>query len=358
MPIPLRCLVMAVASAVLWPPADAMAEKMRCSHQFPPQHHVTGLIERWAAEVERLSGGRIEVELAGDSKLYKPDDNILAVARNEIECAFSLNFQWSRKLPAMYATLAPFVMESPNIPPKWATSKAANFLEMKMREKGVHSVAWLFQSNLTAITSRDRHLIHPEDFDGVKIRGLIPAFDATMTAIGADVRPMNASELYEALRVGVIDATLTDVSVAAARRLYDHQDHAVIAPLVSVYVNGYVSPVWFDLLDDDLRQAIEEAGLRVGQWSVPYSNAAAKAAISVLEGRGVDVHFATPEEMEELRAALLPLFIENFLREAGGDGRVLLNLIKEMDEGASFDRTAVHPSPSPGAPAEDTPPIN
>ncbi len=357
MPIPWRCLAMAVAALALWQPAEAVAETMRCSHQFPPQHHVTGLIERWAAEVERLSGGRLKVELAGNSALYKPDDNILAVARDEIECAFSLNFQWSRKLPAMYATLAPFVMASPDIPPQWATSQAADFLEVKMREKGVQSVVWLFQSNLSAITSRDRHLIAPEDFAGVKIRGLVPAFDATLTAIGADVRPMNASELYEALRVGVIDATLTDVSVAAARRLYDHQDHAVIAPVVSVYVNGYVSPAWFDLLDDDLRNAIEEAGRRVGEWSVPYSNAAAEAAVAVLRDRGVDLHVATPEEIEKLRAVLLPIFMETFLQEAGSDGLILLNLIRKLDEGPSVERTA-HPLPSQESPAEDLPPSN
>lgn len=201
---PWRCLVMAAAAAILSWPTAAAAERMLCSHQFPPQHHVTGLIERWAAEVERLSGGRLEVELVGDSKLYKPDDNILAVAKDDIECAFSLNFQWSRRLPIMYATLAPFAMGAPDIPQKWPRSEAAKFLERKMREKGVQSVVWLFQTNQSAITSQGRHLLRPEDFDGVKIRGLIPAFDATLASLGADVRPMNASELYEALRVGVI----------------------------------------------------------------------------------------------------------------------------------------------------------
>lgn len=355
---PWRLFVLAAIAMFSLRPGEAVAERMRCSHQFPPQHHVTGLIERWAAEVETLSGGRLTVELAGDSKLYKPDDNILAVARDDIECAFSLNFQWSRRLPLMYATLAPFAMASPDIPARWPTSKAAHFLERKMREKGVQSVVWLFQTNRSAITSRGKHLLRPEDFDGVTIRGLIPAFDATLTAIGADVRPMNASELYEALRVGVIEATLTDVSVAAARRLYDHQDHAVIAPFVSVYVNGYVSPAWFDLLDDDLKEAIFEAGRRLGEWSVPYSNAAAEAAAVVLRDRGVDVHEATPEEIETLRDALLPLFIENFLQEAGGDGRVLLNLIQELDEGGPMQRTSVEPKPAPASPAGDTPPIN
>jgi C4-dicarboxylate-binding protein DctP len=321
---------MAAVVAFALVPATAAAERIRCSHQFPPQHHVTGLIERWAAEVERLSQGRLEVELAGDAKLYKPDDNILAVARGDIECAFSLNFQWSRKLPLMYATLAPFAMASPGIPPKWSTSDAARLLERKMRDKGVQSVVWLFQSNQTAITSRGAHLLRPEDFEGVAIRGLVPAFDATLAAIGAAVRPMNAGELYEALRVGVIDATLTDVSVAAARRLYEHQDHAVIAPVVSVYVNGYVSPAWFDLLDSDLQETILEAGRRVGAWSVPYSNAAAEAAAAVLRERGVDVHVATPEEIAVLQAALLPLFLETFLKEAGSDGPVLLEMIRDM----------------------------
>lgn len=352
-----RCHVMAAVVALALAPAAASAERMRCSHQFPPQHHVTGLIERWAAEVERLSGGRLEVDLAGDSKLYKPDDNILAVARDDIECAFSLNFQWSRKLPLMYATLAPFLMASPEIPAKWSTSEAAGFLDRKMREKGVQSVAWLFQSNQTAITSRGGHLLRPEDFNGVAIRGLIPAFDATLTAIGADVRPMNASELYEALRVGVIDATLTDVSVAAARRLYDHQDHAVVAPLVSVYVNGYVSPAWFDLLADDLQEAILEAGRRVGVWSVPYSNAAAAAAAAVLVERGVDVHVATAEEIAALQAALLPLFVETFLKESGDDGRMLLDMIRDLgaDAAVTHSREAaadVETEPGEGPPTD------
>jgi len=34
------------------------AEEMRCSHQLPPAHHIAQVIDRWAAEVETLSGGR------------------------------------------------------------------------------------------------------------------------------------------------------------------------------------------------------------------------------------------------------------------------------------------------------------
>lgn len=311
-------------------PASVAAETIRCSHQFPPQHHITGLIERWATELGRLSKGRITIELIGEAKLFKPDENILAVARGDVECAFSLNFQWSRKLPLMTATLAPFAMQSPEIPRRWMGSEAVELLEEKMDEKGVQSVAWLFQTNQTVITADGRHVLHPDDFAGLRIRGLIPALDQTLQQLGAKTVPMDASKLYEAMRTGTVDVAITDVAVAVARRLYEQHDHMVLLPMLSVYVNGYVTPQWYDLLDDELKDAFRQAGENAMQWSVEVSTAAATAAPAVLRERGVDLHVASAEEIEVLRAALQPHFLELFLEEAGEDGHELLDLIAKL----------------------------
>jgi C4-dicarboxylate-binding protein DctP len=318
-------------AAVMSIPIGAAAETIRCSHQFPPQHHVTGLIERWASEVERLSNGRIEIELVGEAKLFKPEDNILAVATGEAECAFSLNFQWARKLPLMYATLAPFMMTSTDIPRRWSNSRAVDLLETRMYEKGVQSVVWLFQTNQSVITAKDRHILRPEDFRGLRMRGLVPAFDHTLEQLGAETVPMHASELSEAMRTGVIDAAVTDVAVAVARRLYDQHDHMVVLPMVSVYVNGYVAPQWFELLDDDLQDAFRLAGDNAAEWSVQRSQAAALAAPAVLRERGVAVHVASTDEIDTLREAMQPVFLDLFLEEAGEDGQKLLELIHELE---------------------------
>ena len=322
-----------VAALVALLPLGVAAETIHCSHQFPPQHHVTALIEAWAKDVERLSKGRIEIELVGDGKLYKPEDNILAVAKGDIECAFSLNFQWSRKLPLMTATLAPFAMMSPTIPDRWPNSRAARFLDDRMHEKGVQSLVWLFQTNQSVITSKGRHIARPEDFEGLKMRGLVPAFDQTFAQLGATVVPMNASQLYEAMRTGAIDAVVTDVAVAVSRRLYEQHDHMVVLPMLSVYVNGYVTPQWFDLLDDDLKEAFYEAGRNAAANAAQRSQEAAAAAPAALREHGVDVHVATPLEIARLRAAVQPIFRELFLKEAGPDGPLFLELIRELDEG-------------------------
>ena len=322
----------AVLSAAFWfAPVGASAETIRCSHEFPPQHYASGVIERWAAEVERLSKGRIEVELIGAARLFQPKGNVLAVARGDIECAFSLNFQWSGMLPLMTVTLAPFMTASPNIPRRWANSQAARLLEDAMREKGVQSVAWLFLTNQLVITSRGRHILRPEDFAGLRMRGRIPVFDRTLQSLRTRTTPLDSSQLYEALRAGVIDAAMTDVTVAAMARLYEQQDHMVLLPLLSVYANAYVTRQWYDQLDDDLKEAFREAGESALRWSVTQSEAAAVAALSLLRDRGVNVHVASDEEIEALRAALQPVFLELFLKETGEKGRELLDLIAELE---------------------------
>lgn len=131
---------------------------MRCSHQLPPAHHIAIVVEQWAAEVESQSDGSIDVQVFGADSLVKANDNILAVAKGEIECAFSLNFQWGKTLPIMNVTVGPYTMSSIEAWKKWPTSEAAAYLEDKLLEKGVKNVAWMFQTNSSVFTSKGKFL--------------------------------------------------------------------------------------------------------------------------------------------------------------------------------------------------------
>ena len=95
------CALTATASA-------QAATKMRCSHQLPPGHHIAKVIDRWAAEVESASNNEIDVQVFGANSLVGARENIVSTAKGDIECAFSVNFQWGRTLPIMNVTVAPF----------------------------------------------------------------------------------------------------------------------------------------------------------------------------------------------------------------------------------------------------------
>ena len=143
---------------------------------------MAGGIDRWAEEIETLSDNEIDVQIFGASSLVGARENIVAVAKGDIECAFSVQFQWGKTLPIMTVTTAPYAFSDLEIWRNWHDSEAAAFLGDKLLEKGVKNVVWLFQTNSAVFTSKGKPLVKPEDFRGLKIMqdtGCPVIFDAT-----------------------------------------------------------------------------------------------------------------------------------------------------------------------------------
>lgn len=319
-----------LAVAVLWSGQGFAATKMRCSHQLPPAHHIAKVVDRWAAELKSQSGGELAVEVFGADSLVKANDNIAAVAKGDIECAFSLNFQWGKTLPLMNVTVGPYTMSSIEAWKKWPTSEAAAFLEDRLLKKGVKNVAWMFQTNTSVFTSKGRALMKPEDFKGVKIRGLGGPFDQGLIAMGAVPSSLPGSEVYQALAAGVLDAGITDVAAAWSRKYYEVQDHMTVTPVLAAYLHGYVNPDFYDKLSAKSKAALKAAGEKASAWAIEASQEAAKDAPKDLQGRGVKVHIATPAENAAFKAAMGPAFDKAFAEQTGADGKTLLELIKKL----------------------------
>lgn len=300
---------------------------MRCSHQLPPQHHIAIVVDRWAEEVEALSDGELDVQVFGADSLVGARENIPSVARGTIECAFSLNFQWGKTLPVMNVTLMPFAFADLDLWRKWPDSPAAKFLEEKLEAKGVKNVVWMFQTNDSVFTSNGKALISPADFEGVKIRGLVPPFDKGLEAMGAATSSMPGSEVYQALATGVIDAAITDVAAAYSRKYYEVQDHFSQGPILSAYLHGYLNPDFYDGLSDKAKAALEEAGRKAAVWAVDASVEATASAPDQLRAEGATVHKLTDEEIAALEAVMRPAFEANFGDMAGEDGEEILKIL-------------------------------
>ncbi len=326
----MKRLILAAAALPLFAGAAEAATAMRCSHQLPPAHHIAQVVDRWAAEVETLTHGEIDVQVFGADSLVKAKDNILAVAKGDIECAFSLNFQWGKTLPLMNVTLGPYTMTSIEAWKKWHNSEAAQLLSQKLEEKGVKNVVWMFQTNTSVFTSKGKFLKAPEDFKGVKMRGIGPAFDRGLVAMGATTVSMPGSEVYQALATGVIDAAVTDVAAAVSRKYYEVQDHFVVVPVLAAYLHGYLNPSFYDGLTDAQKAALDEAGAKAAIWALEASQEAAAAAPDQLREKGAEVHIASDEENAAIRAVMQPPFNEGFAEETGKDGKTLLELVEKL----------------------------
>ncbi|MEP7329343.1 MAG: TRAP transporter substrate-binding protein DctP, partial [Betaproteobacteria bacterium] len=198
--------------------ANAQPVVMRISHQVPPAHHLTKMLEGFAADVKARTNGQVEVQVYGSEQLAKAAENFPAVAKGNIEAAMSVNFQWGTTIPEMSATLIPYAMGDLDRIKKFPTSEARKFLDEKLAARGVKSVAWLYITRETIITSAKKPIVALDDFKGVKIRGLNSLTDHALTAVGAAPSAMPGSEVYQALQSGVLDAGLTDLSAAYSRK--------------------------------------------------------------------------------------------------------------------------------------------
>jgi len=309
--------------------AHAADYTMRLSHQFPPAHHSAKNFEQFAADVKANTNGKVEVQIFGAAQLFKPNQHHAAVAGGKIESAAVLSFQWGGTIPEMNVTIIPYLMSTVDKMKKFPDSEAAKLLNAKMEAKGVKNIAWIVDANDGIFTSNKAPLVKPEDFKGVKIRGLSKLFDAGLAAMGASPSAMPGSEVYQALQTGVIDAAITGVEAAFSRRYYEVQKFGVASPIILAYDNLIVNPAWWDKLPADLRKGIEAAARAAEQRALPKSDDIPADDIKVLRDKGMNVTVLTKAQEKVMADAMQPAVIKEF-NESSPDGAKLIEMIRKL----------------------------
>ena len=324
-----RQLVLCALAACLAAGAQAADYTMRLSHQFPPAHHSAKNLEQFAAEVKANTGGKVEVQIFGAAQLFKPAQHHAAVAGGKLESAAVLSFQWGGTIPEMNVTVIPYFMSSVEKMRKFRGSEAQKMLDAKMAEKGVINIAWLMDANDGIFTSAKKALVTPQDFKGVKVRGLSKLFDAGLAAMGASPSPMPAPEVYQALQTGVIDAGFTGVKAANSRKFYEVQKFGVASNIILAYDNLVVNPAWWNGLPEAVRKGILEAVAKAEARAIPAADGIPAEDIQVLRDKGMNVTVLTKAQEKVMAEAMQPAVLKAF-GEASPDAPRLLELIKKL----------------------------
>lgn len=307
--------------------AQAAEYTMRISHQFPPSHHSAKLMEQFAKNVAKDTHGKAEVQLFGAAQLFKPQQQHAAVASGQIESALILSIQWGGTIPEMAVTQIPFFMSSPAKQKAFIGSKPAQLLDEKMAKKGVKNIGWIVDTNDLIFTSSNHLLDAPDKFKGVKIRGLNKLFDSGLIAMGAVPVSMPGSEVYQALQTKIVDAGLTGVQAANARRYYEVQPYGAATAIFLVFDNLVVNPAWWDGLPQDVQKGIQQAADEAVQASLIKHDGVSPDDIKKLTDKGMQAVILTPEQDNALKAVMQPAVREAFLKSTGDEGRELIKLI-------------------------------
>jgi C4-dicarboxylate-binding protein DctP len=194
----------------------------------------------------------------------------------------------------------------------------------------VKSIAWLYITRETIVTSGKKPIVALDDFKGVKIRGLNTLTDNALTAAGAAPSAMPGSEVYQALQSGVLDAGLTDLSAAYSRKYYEVQKFGTVGPIFTIYFHMFVNPAWYAKLSPANRAAIEAAAAKTEQDAIGVTEATAAAALRDLQAKGMAIHVQSAQEQATWRAVMEKPVVDAFLKSAPEGGARVLELMKKI----------------------------
>lgn len=267
--------------------------------------------------VEERSDGRVEVTLYPSGSLYKGLDLLQAVLRGDAEMTTLISAYWSALAPKSAVSELPYAF-----PTRASFYKAIDdgFFSKAYAEaeaKGAKLIAVLPFDYLVPGT-RATPLRKPEDFAGLKFRGLGKVNLEMLKLFGATPVSINFVEISPAIQQGLIDALNVPTD---SYTIYDWQEdirNVNYAPYYIAFYPWMVNAKWWDSLDPELQTIIQDAAVEVAATNRTAAEEAANQALEDLRGLGVDVHVQTPEEIAAWSEAAQPVW-DQFRAQIGDE---------------------------------------
>ena len=264
--------------------------------------------ERFKALAERLTGGRVKVEVYPNSQLYKDKEELEALQLGAVQMlAPSL---------AKFGPLGVKEFEAFDLPYIFPTKAAlyavtegplGRSLLKKLETKGITGLA--YWDNGFKVMSANRPLHTPADFRGLRMRIQgSKVLDAQMRALGASPQPLAFSDAYPALQSGLVDGTENPPSNMYTQKMHEVQKHLTVSNHGYLGYAVIVNKKFWDGLPSDVRARLEQAMREATAFEKQIAQRDNDAALDAIRKTGkTTIYTLTPQEQAAWRRALLPV---------------------------------------------------
>lgn len=218
---------MALAASVptLWAQNTA---SLKISHQFPSGTLTEGdfrdrLCRRFAAEVEKRTGGAVKTSVYAGSSLMKTNAQFSALRKGALDMSLVPLSYAGGEVPETNIGLMPALVPSYEVGAQWKGAEVGKLLAKQLEDKGVLIVSWVWQAG--GVASRARPLVTPDDAKGLKVRGGSREMDMMLKAAGSSVITLPSNEIYAAMQTGAMDAAMTSSTSFISFKLEEIAKH-------------------------------------------------------------------------------------------------------------------------------------
>lgn len=275
-------------------------------------------VQTFAEEVERLSGGEMEIQvypqstLGGDRELMESckDGDIPFVVQSP---APQVSF-----MPELCVFDTPCVFD--DIEEARAAIDDPEFFSViqGIYEDAGYQILGLADQCFRVMTSSEP-FTGMESFKGQKIRTMENTYHIQFwNAVGASPTPMTFSEVYIGLQQGTIDAQENAYELIVSAKLYEQQEVLVQTNAVPDYITLIVSDDFFRDLDKEQQQIVREAAAIAQEKARESADERREQREEELAAEGMEIVEIDQQTWEEMQEACQPVY-ENIRKQAGDE---------------------------------------
>lgn len=201
---------------------------LKISHQFPSGTLTEGdfrdrLCRKFAAEIDRRSGGALKASVYPGSSLMKTNAQFSALRKGALDMSLVPLSYAGGEVVETNIGLMPALVPSYEQGAAWKTAEVGKLLAKVLDDKGVVIVSWIWQAG--GVASRAKALVTPDDAKGLKVRGGSREMDLMLKQAGASVISLPSNEIYAAMQTGAMDAAMTSSTSFISFKLEEIAKH-------------------------------------------------------------------------------------------------------------------------------------
>lgn len=275
--------------------------------------YIYAAAQEFKSRVEEYSNGSIELSIYPNGSLYGGDGNaaISSVGNGSLDIVILAASLYASFDPSFFVLSVPYLFDDAQQLQDYLNSDTGVDLFNRVESMGITCLGRWTRS-FRQVTNSKRPITQPSDLEGLTLRtpsnSLYVEF---FTKCGANVNPMNFSEVYNALQLNTLDGQENPVDVPATNNFYEVQKYiSATNHIADAWVVG-MNSAKLSGLSEEQQNALRQAAEECQQWYVDYQTEKDGEMLKLLTDNGMEYNELSEDgfnQFVDISKSLYPTF--------------------------------------------------
>ncbi len=310
----LKLLVFTVAVCLTAPAAWAEKIILKYGHVGKPGSLFSASVDEFAKRANAKLGDKAEVQVFGSSQLGKDKELLQKLKLGQI--TFSLPSSVMSSVADEFGIFEmPYIIKDREHMKRVQAAIGESVLQKAANAKGYEILAY-WENGFRNITNNTRPVNTPADLKGIKLRTPKGAWRVKMFKLyGANPTPMAFSEVFTALKTGVIDGQENPYAQIWSAKFQEVQKYLSVTGHVYTPAYVLVSRTHFAKLPADVQRVLRETAVETQGYVYDLAARLEKDLLQKLTDGGITVNTA---DKQAFISASKPIYDEFATSLKGG----------------------------------------